>query len=277
MTTPMRLITLHGRRDPNETMEDWGFNGPIIENIVAVHYTYGSPVVYFLSVKDKLIAQEATGWEEWDEDALEMPMHRGMLYLIDDEGEAFFGDWEFQRRGGHVLPNEPRGKSMFNDITHFNRLREVYADSDRGIYIPQYFAESLNRNWIAWNEMSQNQSDFIADFDRLLRGPDVDPDEYWEIWNAVEDNLVLRVPSPYSPNGVYARLYQDGDLFIEFDIERNWDIPTVRSSLVAAYLDQLRQEDPDAVLELAAEHLLNENRLDEDQVRELITETFYAG
>ena len=33
---------LHGRKDPEEHMEDWGFNGPIIGPVSWVHMTYMS-------------------------------------------------------------------------------------------------------------------------------------------------------------------------------------------------------------------------------------------
>lgn len=42
----------------------------------------------------------------------------------------------------------------------------LYADGSRGIYIPQYFAESVNRYTIArW-------STWTADLNELCKGPD---------------------------------------------------------------------------------------------------------
>jgi hypothetical protein len=78
-------------------MDDWGFNGPIIEGIKAVHYTYGFANIFFESVAEKDQAQKLTGWEEWDSDALQMPLHYDMVRAISPElGVCYFGDWEFQ-------------------------------------------------------------------------------------------------------------------------------------------------------------------------------------
>ena len=38
MTVYIKL--LHGRDDPNQDMEDWGFNGPVLGPFEAVHFTY---------------------------------------------------------------------------------------------------------------------------------------------------------------------------------------------------------------------------------------------
>jgi hypothetical protein len=78
----------------------------------------------------------------------------------------------------------------------------LYADSARGVYIPQFFAESVNRYTIClW-------SSWIADLDILCQGPD--SESYWDVWCSVLDNLTLTDPD----TGVTYRLYQDGDLWL---------------------------------------------------------------
>lgn len=71
----------------------------------------------------------------------------------------------------------------------------LYADSARGVYIPQYFAESVD-----WNACDNwNEDERVI----LLTGPD--HESYWDVWCDILDNVTL--------SGGY-RLYQDGDLWL---------------------------------------------------------------
>ena len=81
--------------------------------------------------------------------------------------------------------------------------REVYADSARGIYIPQHFAESVDRSCVSGIDLS--------DLDLLAEGPGIADcsQGYWDIWNDVEQNCILT-----DSNGQRWRLWQDGDLWI---------------------------------------------------------------
>ncbi|MBX3498123.1 MAG: hypothetical protein KF889_01665 [Alphaproteobacteria bacterium] len=96
----LRLMLIHGRHDPNEEMSDWGFNGPDIEGVEALHVTYQSTFV--LHFVDKSAAQKAhaqTGWPHFDDDALELQFHDDMLMTLPvacDGEMAFYGDWELQ-------------------------------------------------------------------------------------------------------------------------------------------------------------------------------------
>ena len=79
----------------------------------------------------------------------------------------------------------------------------LYADSARGIYIPQYFAESVNRYSIAgWSK-------WINDLDELIKGPE-DCEYYWEIWDDMLGNMTLHD----NFTGIDYGLYQDGDLWL---------------------------------------------------------------
>lgn len=96
----MRLLLIHGRFDPDESLDDWGFNGPDIEGVEALHVTYQQTFV--LQFADRASCQKAailTGWREWDELALEMTFHDDMLKTINvaaDGPAMFFGDYEVQ-------------------------------------------------------------------------------------------------------------------------------------------------------------------------------------
>ena len=76
----------------------------------------------------------------------------------------------------------------------------IHFASDRhGIYIPQYFAESVHRAKLS------GVSD--GDMDILLSGPD--HEHYWDAWHDVEQSAILT-----DDNGVTYCMYQDGDLWL---------------------------------------------------------------
>lgn len=75
----------------------------------------------------------------------------------------------------------------------------LYADSARGVYIPQHFAESIERDCV--QGVSQEQ------FDILERGPD--HESYWAVWCEVEDSARIT-----DSQGVTWVIYQDGDLWL---------------------------------------------------------------
>lgn len=72
----------------------------------------------------------------------------------------------------------------------------IYADASRGIYIPQFFAESSVDDWTIE----------AADREILLAGPE--HPLYWDVWSDV-----LEYASFVDSDGREWRLYQDGDLF----------------------------------------------------------------
>ena len=76
-----------------------------------------------------------------------------------------------------------------------------FADSARGVYIPQHFAESIKRERVT-GVTDQDWKDLTLD------PYGEDSDILWETWNSVLDNA--RVNSL----GVEYVLYQDGDLFL---------------------------------------------------------------
>jgi hypothetical protein len=76
-----------------------------------------------------------------------------------------------------------------------------YADSAHGVYIPQYFAESIKRECVTGID--------LADLDQLALGPD-SCEWYCDIWNDVESRAIVTDPK----SGIVYRLYQDGDLWL---------------------------------------------------------------
>lgn len=76
----------------------------------------------------------------------------------------------------------------------------LYASDRHGIYIPQYFAESIKRECVSGVALS--------DLDALALGPD-DCEYYWDIWNDAESNAIVT-----DSEGNQFYLYQDGDLWL---------------------------------------------------------------
>ena len=73
---------------------------------------------------------------------------------------------------------------------------EILADSNRGMYIPQHFAEACADRW---------ENIMPDDLEVLLAGPD-NP-EYWDAWASVLDT------AQYMDGDYRYILWQDGDLF----------------------------------------------------------------
>lgn len=96
----MRLLLIHGRFDPDEDMADWGFSGPDLNGVEALHVTYQSTFV--LHFEDEVSATKAhalTGWPYFDQDALELTFHGDMLKvcpIASDGPIAYYGDYEIQ-------------------------------------------------------------------------------------------------------------------------------------------------------------------------------------
>lgn len=80
---------------------------------------------------------------------------------------------------------------------------QILLDSNRGVYIPQHFAEEFALQCAdgkGWDGISEK------DRETLLAGPD--HDEYWEAW------VGALVHATYTDSDRHVwRLYQDGDLF----------------------------------------------------------------
>lgn len=98
---------------------------------------------------------------------------------------------------------------------------EIYADSSRGQYIPQYFAESCKRDMVTGVS--------VEDWAILESGPE--HELYWDVWDSVLNNARIT-----DSRGNWT-LYQDGDLFLTHEDYLHDD---ARSDLVAA-IDEMTQ------------------------------------
>jgi hypothetical protein len=83
MTVYLKLM--HGRDNPDQDMNGWGFNGPVLGPFEAVHFTYAAHVRCFPKGSDG------------DTDAVELFYRDDMLVY---EGK-FYGDFEIAASFGN--------------------------------------------------------------------------------------------------------------------------------------------------------------------------------
>lgn len=84
---------------------------------------------------------------------------------------------------------------------------EIYADGARGVYIPQHFAESVNRSMVT----GVSEEDYAI----LETGPD--HELYWDTWDDVMQSAVVT-----TADGHTWTLWQDGDLWLLRDDFLGW-------------------------------------------------------
>lgn len=119
--TTMKLLLLHGRGDPEQDLNDWGYGGPTLEGVRALHVTYLSTyALYFDTPEQAEEAQRLTGWRPWNRDAgnrpiaLEMPFHNELLHTDPPECKTrYFGDWELQTKDGAAPADKPVAQNIF--------------------------------------------------------------------------------------------------------------------------------------------------------------------
>ena len=75
----------------------------------------------------------------------------------------------------------------------------LFADSARGVYIPQYFAEAVDRSIVSGID--------FGDLAYLAKGPDLE--YYWDTWQDVLDKAIIA-----GRDGKSYTLWQDGDLWL---------------------------------------------------------------
>lgn len=95
----MQLVLYHGRKKPDENLEDWGEQGPVLFGVTGLHQTYGNPAHIFFKTKElRQHAQAITNWRQWDELGLQMKWCDDMVECGDEYGPImYYGDWELQQ------------------------------------------------------------------------------------------------------------------------------------------------------------------------------------
>lgn len=88
------LYLTHGRHDSAQDMDDWGFDGPRLQNVVGLHQTYSDDIKVVFKDRDSMLAaQRLTDWEEYDDRQLAMPRYDDMVLVRYEGKQVFFGDW----------------------------------------------------------------------------------------------------------------------------------------------------------------------------------------
>ena len=81
----------------------------------------------------------------------------------------------------------------------------LFADSDRGVYIPYYFARNINVN--AFSDTSTiPKAEALEILKELAGGPGIE--HYWELWDDVTDKTQWVI------NGITYSLHHEGDLWL---------------------------------------------------------------
>lgn len=88
----MELRLYHGRTNPEQEMNDWGFEGATLTGVDGIIWTYGVPRVYFVNDSALKLAKDLTGWDDIA-DGLEMCVYEDLIKTK----EGYFGDWELIR------------------------------------------------------------------------------------------------------------------------------------------------------------------------------------
>jgi hypothetical protein len=90
----MELELTHGREDPDQKMDDWGFDGPVLANVHSIRQEYKlATTVRFATTEAAAHAQRITGWPAWDEAVLEVVYHEDMI-VTNEPGQPprYYGD-----------------------------------------------------------------------------------------------------------------------------------------------------------------------------------------
>lgn len=101
----MNLTLWHGREKPDEQMGSWGSEGPVLEDVLALRWTYGNINVIFKSDAARQKARSQTYWVDGvHENSLTMPFHEDMVVAYEYTGftsenlkPKYYGDWALTR------------------------------------------------------------------------------------------------------------------------------------------------------------------------------------
>ncbi|KTD47499.1 hypothetical protein Lqui_2425 [Legionella quinlivanii] len=85
----MKIRLYHGRNNPEQEMDDWGFESVTLDGVEGIIWTYGVPRVFFVNENALQIAKDLTGWDALG-DGLEMHVFEDLIKTND----GYFGDWE---------------------------------------------------------------------------------------------------------------------------------------------------------------------------------------
>ena len=89
----MKMLLLHGRTDPDQQMNDWGFTGPVLHHVKYAYSVYGNLTIGFRSKAEAQKAHKRTGWPYFDNAVLEIRQHDDLIMTTIPDNR-YYGDWE---------------------------------------------------------------------------------------------------------------------------------------------------------------------------------------
>ena len=93
----MKFLLIHGRDDPEQKMDSWGYNGPELEEVKYIHSVYGNLTIGFKTKEAANKAHKHTGWPYFDDAVLEITFFEDMVLCRTGDGKSqYYGDWEIQ-------------------------------------------------------------------------------------------------------------------------------------------------------------------------------------
>jgi hypothetical protein len=94
----MKMLLLHGRYNPDQDMDEIGFQGPTLTDIKYIHATYQSLNIGFVSEQAAQQAHTLTHWDLLDKMVLQAAHADDMLKVIEkNTAPSYYGDWELQQ------------------------------------------------------------------------------------------------------------------------------------------------------------------------------------
>lgn len=114
-----KLRMLHGRDAEDEKLLGWGFDGPTLEGIQWIHWTYGSANIEFVDTAARDKARELTGWDICNAEYSLEPKFNKRGDLMCANGK-YYGDWEVQLvESGEDLPERAMTKLEMDQAASF--------------------------------------------------------------------------------------------------------------------------------------------------------------
>jgi hypothetical protein len=114
------LDLYHGRKDPNEDMDGWGFDGPLIGPLEHVHITYMDTFrIFFKAFK----VARACGFEDIEDIWME---NKGDL--IKFQGN-YYGDWSISDMTAAKAAEMRKENNRINAISYTKYLKLMAADN----------------------------------------------------------------------------------------------------------------------------------------------------
>lgn len=145
----MKIQLLQGRDTIDEEMQDHGYAGPCLERVTAVHDTFGATTnVYFADASAAEAARVLTGWDRWDDNALEMTRVEDCIQVRPLMGAvvsvpSFYGDWEVQEDDFAGLGTAPR--NMAEDVAMRADWARLKAGKPLGDIVAQAYRAATGR------------------------------------------------------------------------------------------------------------------------------------